>query len=442
MSASRRDSGAPLPFGVLLATDESAPPLPQRRLSYAGGRDEPRDVTVVGSPRPHRRDARGPGRAEPRESAPAPGHPLPRRRDLRPGGHGPTGHPRQEAAGDLFTPRSPVAPRRRFAPDSPPAGTATPGASEASSEWFTPSMGIPVAAPASPPRGIQPEYPRRRDLRRQGITVPVQRSLPAPGSTFVPAGAEPDGCVAPLGTGPFPRRRDLRGAEEHGPGAAEQPERNGSVVVGVARAAVLTMLVGAGYAAVSGQHLNIAGVDASGLLAHNTQAGSGALMALPAAVHTPSGWDVSNDLKAAKSAGEKIEAARAAASKAAAARAAAAKAAAAARAEARARAMRDAQRNPKAVAKLLAADRGWTGSQFTCLDLLWTRESNWNYRATNASSGAYGIPQALPGSKMGTVASDWTTNPVTQIKWGLGYIAGRYGTPCGAWAHSQATGWY
>lgn len=90
----------------------------------------------------------------------------------------------------------------------------------------------------------------------------------------------------------------------------------------------------------------------------------------------------------------------------------------------------------------LAAARGWTGAQWTCLDSLWQRESGWNHLAQNRSSGAYGIPQALPGSKMATVAADWRTNPATQITWGLGYIAGRYGTPCGAWSHSQTYGWY
>jgi hypothetical protein len=80
--------------------------------------------------------------------------------------------------------------------------------------------------------------------------------------------------------------------------------------------------------------------------------------------------------------------------------------------------------------------------QFPCLDKLWKKESGWNHRASNPSSGAYGVPQALPGSKMGSVASDWRTNPATQIKWGLGYIKGRYKTPCNAWSHSQNTGWY
>ena len=98
--------------------------------------------------------------------------------------------------------------------------------------------------------------------------------------------------------------------------------------------------------------------------------------------------------------------------------------------------------SPRAIGQQLAAARGWTGSQWTCLESLFQKESGWNPSAYNASSGAYGIPQALPGSKMGSVASDWKTNPATQITWGLNYIAGRYGTPCGAWGHSQASGWY
>ena len=90
----------------------------------------------------------------------------------------------------------------------------------------------------------------------------------------------------------------------------------------------------------------------------------------------------------------------------------------------------------------LMLNAGFAISQFPCLDKLWTRESGWNHRATNASSGAYGIPQAYPGSKMSSVAADWRTNPATQIKWGLGYIEGRYKNPCGAWTHSQSTGSY
>jgi len=98
--------------------------------------------------------------------------------------------------------------------------------------------------------------------------------------------------------------------------------------------------------------------------------------------------------------------------------------------------------SPRELGQILAAERGFTGSQWSCLDSLWQRESNWNPNAENPSSGAYGIPQSLPGSKMATVAPDWRTNPATQIAWGLNYITDRYGTPCGAWGHSQSVGWY
>ena len=84
---------------------------------------------------------------------------------------------------------------------------------------------------------------------------------------------------------------------------------------------------------------------------------------------------------------------------------------------------------------------GFAHSEFSCLDNIWTRESNWIYNAENAS-GAYGIPQALPGSKMASAGADWATNPATQIKWGLGYIKSVYGTPCNAWAFWQAHSWY
>jgi hypothetical protein len=88
------------------------------------------------------------------------------------------------------------------------------------------------------------------------------------------------------------------------------------------------------------------------------------------------------------------------------------------------------------------ASRGWSGDQYTCLVSLWQKESNWRVNAANSSSGAYGIPQSLPGSKMASAGADWQTNPATQIEWGLGYISGRYGTPCGAWGHSVDVGWY
>ncbi|GAB3616844.1 hypothetical protein GCM10027416_14010 [Okibacterium endophyticum] len=96
----------------------------------------------------------------------------------------------------------------------------------------------------------------------------------------------------------------------------------------------------------------------------------------------------------------------------------------------------------QAVAYEMVAARGWGEDQYSCLVSLWNKESGWRVNAHNASSGAYGIPQALPGSKMATAGADWETNPATQITWGLGYIQGRYGSPCGAWAHSQSVGWY
>lgn len=96
----------------------------------------------------------------------------------------------------------------------------------------------------------------------------------------------------------------------------------------------------------------------------------------------------------------------------------------------------------RAIAQELVASRGWGEDQWICLDSLWQKESNWNHLAQNRSSGAYGIPQSLPGSKMASVADDWRTNPATQITWGLNYIEGRYGNPCGAWDHSKRRNWY
>ncbi|GIG85755.1 aggregation-promoting factor C-terminal-like domain-containing protein [Plantactinospora endophytica] len=90
----------------------------------------------------------------------------------------------------------------------------------------------------------------------------------------------------------------------------------------------------------------------------------------------------------------------------------------------------------------LLLEEGFKLAEMPCLDKLWNKESGWNHKAENRSSGAYGIPQALPGTKMASAGSDWKTSPATQIEWGLGYIKGRYGTPCDAWAHSQDVGWY
>jgi outer membrane biosynthesis protein TonB len=94
------------------------------------------------------------------------------------------------------------------------------------------------------------------------------------------------------------------------------------------------------------------------------------------------------------------------------------------------------------IAQQMLTAQGLGQSEFNCLVALWNKESGWKVNAENKSSGAYGIPQALPGKKMASAGADWQTNPATQISWGLQYIMGRYGTPCGAWAKSQSSGWY
>ena len=92
--------------------------------------------------------------------------------------------------------------------------------------------------------------------------------------------------------------------------------------------------------------------------------------------------------------------------------------------------------------ELIAANYKWSDKQFTCLDQLWTKESNWRYQARNKTSGAHGIAQALPATKMEVIADDWRTNPVTQIRWGLHYIDLRYDTPCKAWAKFKRSRYY
>jgi hypothetical protein len=94
------------------------------------------------------------------------------------------------------------------------------------------------------------------------------------------------------------------------------------------------------------------------------------------------------------------------------------------------------------IAEGMLASYGWSSSQFSCLNSLWNEESGWNVTASNPSSGAYGIPQALPGSKMASAGPDWQTDATTQIRWGLGYIQSTYGSPCAAWDHEEADGWY
>ena len=100
------------------------------------------------------------------------------------------------------------------------------------------------------------------------------------------------------------------------------------------------------------------------------------------------------------------------------------------------------QQDPRAVARQLLPSFGFAASEFSCLDSLYVSESDWDVHADNPTSDAYGIPQALPGSKMASAGADWATNPTTQIRWGLGYIKSSYGTPCSAWSFKQSHGWY
>jgi hypothetical protein len=103
-------------------------------------------------------------------------------------------------------------------------------------------------------------------------------------------------------------------------------------------------------------------------------------------------------------------------------------------------------RTPKGARKIgaeMAKEKyGWGSYQFSCLDILWTKESHWNYKARNKRTGAHGIPQALPATKMEVIGTDWRTNPVTQIQWGLHYIDVRYETPCKALAKFKRSRYY
>jgi len=163
----------------------------------------------------------------------------------------------------------------------------------------------------------------------------------------------------------------------------------------------------------------------------------------------------------ARAAAQKAAAAKAAAAKAAAAKAAAAKAAAQQAAQQQAAQQQATQQqaaqqqtttqqpaasapsgSPQQIAQQMLSQFGWSSGQFSCLQPLWALESGWNIYASNPSSGAYGIPQALPGSKMASAGPDWQSDAATQIRWGLTYIQGNYGSPCAAWSHEEADGWY
>ena len=96
----------------------------------------------------------------------------------------------------------------------------------------------------------------------------------------------------------------------------------------------------------------------------------------------------------------------------------------------------------RTIAHAMLLRQGYSEGEWSCLDALWARESGWNTYASNASSGAYGIPQALPAEKMASYGADYRTNPITQIGWGLSYIRASYGSPCGALSHENAYGYY
>jgi hypothetical protein len=98
--------------------------------------------------------------------------------------------------------------------------------------------------------------------------------------------------------------------------------------------------------------------------------------------------------------------------------------------------------SPEQIAEAMLRSFGWSRSQFACLDPLWAHESGWSVTADNPGTGAYGIPQALPGAKMAGAGPDWQTDAATQIRWGLTYIKELYGSPCAAYEHEQETGWY
>ncbi|MER2135269.1 MAG: hypothetical protein ABS910_11390 [Arthrobacter sp.] len=165
---------------------------------------------------------------------------------------------------------------------------------------------------------------------------------------------------------------------------------------------------------------------------------AGQAAAAAAAAETEAQAAAAREAEAAAAAAEQAAAERAAAEKAAAEQAAAEEAARVAAASVPV----DDPAGAKAYAASVLGSHGWEASQMTCLDTLWNKESEWLTSATNASSGAYGIPQALPGTKLATAGGDWQTNYRTQINWGLSYIESRYGSPCSALNFHYANNWY
>ncbi len=376
----------------------------------------------------------------------------------------------------------PSGPAGTHAPPAPTSSARTAEALRRQSSGFAPAR-LPIAVSPTPavlpirqtsspyrPAGIdlpvppaEPSFDAFHQTAPRGIPmVPIAVPAPpmAPAELAAPVLPALDPALWGLDIEAAPATGRRRGADEaeqarrgrapKSPATTGLPRLLGRGKSGAARLLVLALVVGAegvavtamsGTARVAPHDPSTAGVNSAFELAPVTVAAGAA-----ATVSTvPSAGDSRTTVPASidpllltqaqeASSGAKVTAAIAQA-KAAAARIRLAEAR-------RDRAMRNAQSDPKPVAQIMVTERGWGSSQFSCLVSLWNRESMWNYRATNPSSGAYGIAQALPGSKMASAGADWRTNPVTQIRWGLDYIADRYGTPCGAWGHSQATGWY
>ena len=210
-----------------------------------------------------------------------------------------------------------------------------------------------------------------------------------------------------------------------------------------AAAATLPSGTAAGSASAADAYLAVAAGHQSATRAVQADTMSGAQLVI-GAERARFGLQHSEDVAAAKAAAAKAAAAKAAA----AARQAAGKQSVAKQSVAKptqtvvTQQAADPSGSPQQVAEQMLGQFGWSGSQFSCLEPLWERESGWDVTAENPSSGAYGIPQALSGSLMASAGTDWQTDAATQIRWGLTYIQGRYGSPCGAWAHEGADGWY
>jgi hypothetical protein len=212
---------------------------------------------------------------------------------------------------------------------------------------------------------------------------------------------------------------------------------------------VASLAVGAGITGVSGKALSRvaprqaiapigrmeAGLDLVTFVRADRSLGATTITAAQEKMNILSAQRVLAERAAARRAARRAAARRAAARRAAARRAAAQQAAATT-------APAQPSGSPQQIAASMLGSFGWSSSQFGCLDSLWSHESGWNVYATNPTTGAYGIPQAVPGSKMATAGPDWQSSAATQIKWGLGYIKADYGSPCGAWGHEEATGWY